>query len=174
MLRVRELRVDQRMLVRRRGVALECRRCPFEGRKKSPIRETFPEVCSPGVAVGSSGGRHQGPRSLARNQGPIYGSGHGRARRVAARTDAGRWPRGPRIAVGARHYLLGAIVLSSGGTPWVLAAGVVFWLACAVVIATGFLLTLHDLPEPRPGFWSMRWMIIHDAVGLKVRTGAPR
>ena len=70
--------------------------------------------------------------------------------------------------------LLGAIVLSSGGTPWVLAAGVVFWLACAVVIATGFLLTLHDLPEPRPGFWSMRWMIIHDAVGLKVRTGAPR
>ena len=70
--------------------------------------------------------------------------------------------------------LVGVIVLSSGGTPWVLAVGVIFWLACAVVIATGFLLALHDLPEPRPGFWSMRRMIIHDAVGLKVRTGVPR
>ena len=70
--------------------------------------------------------------------------------------------------------VVGIIVLSSGGTPWVLATGVIFWLACAVVIATGFLLTLHDLPEPRPGFWSMRWRIIHDAVGLSVRTGVPR
>ena len=69
--------------------------------------------------------------------------------------------------------VVGIIVLSSGGTPWVLATGVIFWLACAVAIATGFLLTLHDLPEPRPGFWSMRWMIIHDAVGLTVRTGIP-
>ena len=70
--------------------------------------------------------------------------------------------------------VVGIIVLSSGGTPWVLATGVIFWLACAVAIATGFLLTLHDLPEPRPGFWSMRWMIIHDAVGLTVRTGIPQ
>ncbi len=70
--------------------------------------------------------------------------------------------------------VVGGIVLASGGTPWILAAGVIFWLACAVVIATGFLLTLHDLPEPRPGFWSMRWRIIHDAVGVRIRTGAPR
>jgi hypothetical protein len=69
---------------------------------------------------------------------------------------------------------VGLIVLSFGGTPWVMAVGVIFWLACAVVIATGFLLALHDLSTPRPGFWSMRWTIIHDAVGLRVRTGAPR
>lgn len=69
---------------------------------------------------------------------------------------------------------VGLVVQALGGTPWVLAAGVIFWLACAVVIGTGFLLTLHDLPSPRPGFWSMRWTIIHDAVGLRVRTGAPR
>jgi hypothetical protein len=67
--------------------------------------------------------------------------------------------------------VIGLIVLASGGTPWVLAAGVIAWLACAVVIGSGFIMTLHDLPEPRPGFWSMRWMIIHDAVGLRVRTG---
>ena len=69
--------------------------------------------------------------------------------------------------------VVGFIVLAFGGTPWVLAIGVIFWLACAVVIASAFLLTLHDLPEPRPGFWSMRWTIVHDAVGLRVRTGAP-
>jgi hypothetical protein len=69
---------------------------------------------------------------------------------------------------------VGLVVLTSGGTPWVLAAGVLFWLACAVVIAAGFLLTLHDLPLPRPGFWSMRWTIIRDAVGLRVRSGDAR
>jgi len=70
--------------------------------------------------------------------------------------------------------VVGIVVQVFGGTPWVLAVGVVSWLVCAVVIATGFLLTLHDLPETRPGFWSMRWMIIHDALGLRVRTGVPR
>ena len=74
------------------------------------------------------------------------------------------------VAVAA--ILVGVIVLSSGGTPWVLAAGAIFWLACAVVIATGFLLTLHDLPEPRPGFWSMRFTLIHDTV--RVRASASR
>jgi hypothetical protein len=64
--------------------------------------------------------------------------------------------------------VVGIVVLTSGGTPWILAAGVIFWLVCAVVIATGFLLTLRDLPEPRPGFWSMRLLIIRDAVGIKV------
>jgi hypothetical protein len=65
--------------------------------------------------------------------------------------------------------VVGLIVLSSGGTPWVLAVGVIGWLACAVLIGTGFLLTLRDLPEPRPGFWSMRWTIIHDAFGFSLR-----
>ncbi|MGO9855849.1 MAG: hypothetical protein ACLPYY_12505 [Acidimicrobiales bacterium] len=76
------------------------------------------------------------------------------------------------LAVGT--ILVGVVVLSSGGTPWVLAAGVILWLACAAVVLTGLLQARHDLPEPRPGFWSMRWMIIHDSVGLRVRTGVPR
>ena len=70
--------------------------------------------------------------------------------------------------------LAGLIVLSSGGTPWVLAAGVILWLACAAVTLIEILQARYDVSEPRPGFWPMRWMIIHDAVGLKVRTGAPR
>jgi hypothetical protein len=60
--------------------------------------------------------------------------------------------------------IAGVIVLSSGSTPWVLAIGMIIWLAAALVIVTGFLWSRHDLPEPRPGFWSIRLMLIHDTV----------
>jgi len=60
--------------------------------------------------------------------------------------------------------LAGLIVLLSGSTPWVLAIGVIGWLGAAAVTLTGFLLARHALPEPRPGFWSMRLMLIHDTV----------
>jgi len=60
--------------------------------------------------------------------------------------------------------LAGLIVSLSGSTPWVLAIGVIGWLAAAAVMATGFLTTRRELPEPRPGFWPMRFMLIHDAL----------
>jgi len=80
----------------------------------------------------------------------------------------GRW----RMAVWALRagYLAlivavaGALVMVTGSTPWVLAIGVIFWLACAAVTLTGFLWARHELPEPRPGLWSMRLMLIHDTV----------
>ena len=80
----------------------------------------------------------------------------------------GRW----RMAVWALRagYLAlivavaGIIVMVTGSTPWVLAAGVILWLACAAVTLTGFLWARHELPEPRPGLWSMRLMLIHDTV----------
>jgi hypothetical protein len=56
----------------------------------------------------------------------------------------------------------GVIAILFGSTPWVLAVGVVIWLAAAAVTLIGFLWTRHDLPEPRPGYWSMRLMLIHD------------
>jgi hypothetical protein len=40
----------------------------------------------------------------------------------------------------------------------------IFWLAAAAVMITGFLRARHDLPEPRPGFWSIRMMLLHDTV----------
>jgi hypothetical protein len=58
--------------------------------------------------------------------------------------------------------LAGLIVLSLGATPWVLAVGMFIWLACAAVMATGFLRSRNELAEPRPGFWSMRFDLIHD------------
>jgi hypothetical protein len=58
----------------------------------------------------------------------------------------------------------GLIALLSGSTPWVLAAGVILWLAAAAVTVTGFLRARQQLPEPRPGFWSIRLMLIHDTV----------
>jgi hypothetical protein len=58
----------------------------------------------------------------------------------------------------------GLIVMLSGSTPWVLAFGVIGWLAAAAVTLTGLLWARHELPEPRPGFWSLRLMLIHDTV----------
>jgi hypothetical protein len=74
--------------------------------------------------------------------------------------------------VGLAGVFAGLIALSLGSTPWFLAVGMVVWLAAAAVLATGFLASLHDLPEPRPGFWSMRFKLIHDTV--HARPSVPR
>jgi hypothetical protein len=66
--------------------------------------------------------------------------------------------------LGLAVALAGLIVKSSGSTPWVLAAGVFIWLATAIVMVTGFLWARHELPEPRPGFWPMRFMLIRATV----------
>jgi hypothetical protein len=58
----------------------------------------------------------------------------------------------------------GLVMVFTGSTPWVLAAGVILWLAAAAVTATGFMRARQALPEPRPGFWSVRMMLIHDTV----------
>ena len=60
--------------------------------------------------------------------------------------------------------IAGLIVLSSGSTPWVLAVGMAIWLAAAIVTATGFMWGRHELPGPRPGFRSIRFMLIRDSV----------
>jgi hypothetical protein len=60
--------------------------------------------------------------------------------------------------------LAGLIVMWSGSTRWFLAAGVILWIAAAAVTLTGFVWARHELPEPRPGFWSMRFMLIHDTI----------
>ena len=65
---------------------------------------------------------------------------------------------------GLAVVIAGLIVMSTGSTPWVLAVGEIIWLAVAVVTLAGFLWARHELPEPRPGYWSMRFMLIHDTV----------
>jgi hypothetical protein len=59
---------------------------------------------------------------------------------------------------------VGLILSLSGSTSWVLAVGVIFWLAAAAVMITGFLQARRDLTEPRPGFWAIRAMLLHDTV----------
>ena len=60
--------------------------------------------------------------------------------------------------------IAGLIVTLSGSTPWVLAVGEMIWLAAAAVTLTGFFWARHELPEPRPGYWSMRFMLIRDTI----------
>lgn len=77
-----------------------------------------------------------------------------------------------RVAVWALRFgyvalaiaLVGLIVTLSGSTQWILAVGVICWLVAAAVLAVGFLGALRVVPEPRPGFWSMRILLIHDTV----------
>jgi hypothetical protein len=60
--------------------------------------------------------------------------------------------------------LAGLIALAFGSTSWVLASGVIIWLATVPVTLTGFLWARHQAPEPRPRLWSMRLMLIHDSI----------
>jgi hypothetical protein len=66
--------------------------------------------------------------------------------------------------LGLAVALAGLIVMLSGSTPWVLFAGLIVWLTAAAVTLTGFLRARHELTEPRPGLWPMRFMLIHDTV----------
>jgi hypothetical protein len=66
--------------------------------------------------------------------------------------------------VGLAVAIAGVIVMMLGSTPWVLAVGVITWLAAAAVTLAGFLWSRHELPEPRPEYWSLRFMLIHDTV----------
>ncbi len=72
--------------------------------------------------------------------------------------------------VGLAVAIAGLIVMSFGSTPWVLAVGVFLWLAAATVTLTGFFWCRHELAEPRPGYWSMRWMLIYDTVHARSST----
>jgi len=66
--------------------------------------------------------------------------------------------------VGLVVVIAGLFVLWFGSTPWVLAVGVFTWLSCAVVLGASFIEARSQLHESRPGFWSMRFMLIHDTV----------
>jgi hypothetical protein len=67
--------------------------------------------------------------------------------------------------VGLVIAIVGLIVSSStASTPWVLAVGMVIWLSAAAVTLTGFFWTRQSLPQPRPGYWKMRLMLISDTV----------
>src|SRR5579871_2289175 len=72
--------------------------------------------------------------------------------------------------VGLAIGLAGVIVALSGSTPWILAVGLFMWLAAAAVTLTSFFQARHELPEPRPGYWSMRWMLIHDSLPVRSST----
>jgi hypothetical protein len=66
--------------------------------------------------------------------------------------------------VGLLVAAAGLVVLAVGSTSWLLAAGVIVWLASVVVTLSGFLVARHQLPEPRPRLWSMRMRLLRDTV----------
>ena len=75
--------------------------------------------------------------------------------------------------VGLAVALAGLIVMAIGAAPWVLAVGVIIWLASAAVTLAGFFWSRLALPEPRPGYWSMRLMLLHDTVHARSSAQRP-
>jgi hypothetical protein len=75
--------------------------------------------------------------------------------------------------VGLAVALAGLIVMAFGAAPWVLAVGVIIWLASAAVTLAGFFWTRLVLPKPRPGYWSMRLMLLHDTVHARSSAQRP-
>jgi hypothetical protein len=67
--------------------------------------------------------------------------------------------------------VVGLMTRASGSTPWVLAVGVLAWLAAAIVTLTGVFWAWRALPGPRPGFWRTRFMLIYDTVHARPPAG---
>jgi hypothetical protein len=76
--------------------------------------------------------------------------------------------------LGLAVAIVGVFVLASGSTPWVLAVGVIIWLVCAAVTVTGVFSAQHELREPRPGLWSLRFMLLHDVFRIRASAGPSR
>lgn len=72
--------------------------------------------------------------------------------------------------VGLVIGLAGLLAMLSGSTPWVLFAGLIIWILAALATLAEFFWAREELPDPRPGFWSMRFMLIHDSVHARPST----
>ena len=69
-----------------------------------------------------------------------------------------------RVGYGALAVVaVGLLAVATGRTPWILAVGMVCWLACALTCATMFM-RARAAAEPRPGFLASRTALVHDSV----------
>jgi hypothetical protein len=73
--------------------------------------------------------------------------------------------------VGLGIAVAGLILTTSGSTRWVLAVGVIAWLAAAAGTLVEFLWARNQLAEPRPKLWPMRLMLISDTVHARKSIG---
>ena len=69
--------------------------------------------------------------------------------------------------VGLVLVAIGLILAIAESAPWLLAAGMITWLSAAVVTAVEFMRGRYELPEPRPGFWSIRFMLLRESINFR-------
>jgi len=60
--------------------------------------------------------------------------------------------------------IAGLILLGTGGTPWVLGIGVLAWLLFAGFTLSQVIQARNLLPDPKPGWWKLRWNLIEDSL----------
>lgn len=65
--------------------------------------------------------------------------------------------------------VIGLVIEIRDRTIVVLEIGVIVWLLCAAMLATGFVATLSALQDSRPGFWEMRGALLRDSVRRRPR-----
>lgn|GEM_PF-978281 len=58
--------------------------------------------------------------------------------------------------------LVGLAVLSAAATPWILLAGVLGWLSAALATIISVVRARGALPDPRPSYWALRFMLVRD------------
>ena len=75
--------------------------------------------------------------------------------------------RGLRIAGFGLFLAVGGLVIRVWSTDTgltILAVGVGVYLVGVVVVYTGFIPAIRALPKPRPSFWKLRRVLMHDAL----------
>ncbi len=75
--------------------------------------------------------------------------------------------RGLRLAGLGLFVAAGGLVIrvwSTGTGLTILAVGVGIYLVGVVVVYTGFIPAIRALPKPRPPFWRLRRLLMHDAL----------
>lgn len=97
-------------------------------------------------------------------------SGHAGGNDAACRHGSAHW----RLAVGGLRLsglgLFAAVgglvtrVWSAGIGLTILAVGVGVYLVGVVVVYTGFIPAIRELPKPRPSFWRLRRLLVRDAL----------
>ena len=66
--------------------------------------------------------------------------------------------------VGLAAALAGVVLMASSSVPHLLFAGVVTWLVAGAVAVAGVVEARRDLPEPQPGLWELRLLLVRDTV----------
>ncbi len=76
-----------------------------------------------------------------------------------------------RVSFGAlRLGIVGLVTMLAGSARWVLVGGATLWVIGGALTSVEFYWARHQLPEPRPGYWPMRFWLMRDSLHAREET----